>query len=198
MNTFARYAGILTVAVALTVGVFLGMGKVTTPPKAATKSSSSTEITFDPEYTSENSERPLAPDTKGRGYQYFEKPEFPAPHYQNTVCGFGGKCEDIQFSFTLDGPRSSGNIDRWPPVFPRNASKSGSCTFDLEIDERGKTSSIKGLKCSEAVFVEPTRKAAMKWVFRPSIKNGELVTSAAPDQKIIYRLLDENGNVIPE
>ena len=87
---------------------------------------------------------------------------------------------------------------RFPPIMPSNAKKSGSCTFDLVINVRGKPKSVNNLKCTDSIFIEPTQIAVKKWVFPLKIEEGRAVVFISRDQKVTYELHDEDGNVIPE
>ena len=200
MNNLARYIIILAVAAAITIGVFSSLGTLAKPKSSEPQPPINNEITFETEYKTDNFERPPAPDTKGRGYQYFAPPEIPDPHAPIPPCTEHDRinpCTPI-FNFRLVDPSPTNPIQRSKPEFPVYAEKSGHCTFDLEVNEQGKPTSTINLECTDPIFIEPTQKAALKWVFRPKIENGKLITYTATDQKVTYQLLDEDGNIISE
>lgn len=86
---------------------------------------------------------------------------------------------------------------RHPPFMPSMAKKSGTCTFDLEVNIKGRIVSSHNLKCTDPVFVESVKLVINKWRLPIKVKNGKAIPYFI-HQKIAYQLFDENGLLIPE
>jgi len=89
-------------------------------------------------------------------------------------------------------------ILRIPPKMPVNATKSGSCSFDLYIGEQGRAMDITKLKCTDSVFEDEVSQTAMQWVFKPKVVQGKLVPFHVKNLKMAFHLVDEHGDKIPE
>ncbi len=89
-------------------------------------------------------------------------------------------------------------IYRSVPVMPDKATKSGRCQFSVIVGEDGHPIKLSSLKCSDKIFEKSTIQASMKWIFRQKVENGKRVKYESQTQRLIYRLVDEGGIVIPE
>ena len=90
-------------------------------------------------------------------------------------------------------------IHNLPVVTPNDADKSGHCIFKIEVSSKGEVVSITSLDCSDEIFAPEMTKALKKWRFRPK-KNeaGENASFVYGPQKFVFRILDFDGNLIPE
>lgn len=125
----------------------------------------------------------------------FERPKEAKPH--EVTINLENYFPETNFDITLH--RNHGTlIERFPPMMPKNATKSGRCSFTASVDESGTVTKIYELRCTDDVFLETTKLAALKWKFRPKTIQGKTIPFEAEAQKLVYKLLDEDGNVVPE
>jgi len=52
--------------------------------------------------------------------------------------------------------------------------------------------------CSQPLFSRPTLKAVSGWKYRPAMQGGAAQTSRSVETKVVFRLMNENGEIIPE
>lgn len=86
-----------------------------------------------------------------------------------------------------------------PPAFPARAEKSGHCVFTLQVNLTGNVESVKDIKCSDDIFKKHAQKNLLKWKFNlKKNEHGQSIAFQYGPQKLIFRLIDEDGNMIPE
>ena len=102
----------------------------------------------------------------------------------------------------LNCPSSSQPLIRIPPQMPINATKSGHCIIDLFIDTNGRVENVTIVSCSENIFEAPTLEAAYKSRYPrrypPNEGNCRTVAYELKGKRHTYRLVDEDGLIIPE
>ena len=115
----------------------------------------------------------------------------------------------VDFDFDLNdlniSRTSSINIDtpyqpllRIPPIMPSRAQKSGHCNVRFDVSPQGQPFNIVTTYCTEKLFAGPTIKSVEKWKFRPKTEDGQRITVKGVNNKVRYRLNDEQGRIIPE
>lgn len=87
---------------------------------------------------------------------------------------------------------------RVPGLMPHNANHSGHCHVVFDITEDGKTENIRIKGCSEDMFENPSYEAVAEWRYLPEVKGGVPVMRGNVTSRMVFRLLDADGNVIPE
>ncbi len=97
---------------------------------------------------------------------------------------------------TDDGPSYHGRS--FTPIMLSTATKSGHCKVMFDVDEKGNTFNIKITFCSEDLFVVPTIESVRRWRYSPRIMNGKPVVRKRVATRISYKLMDEEGNPLPE
>lgn len=87
---------------------------------------------------------------------------------------------------------------RIPPQIPSRAERSGHCVVRFDINAQGAPFNITTPYCSQNMFSRPTLKAVSGWKYRPAMQDGAAQTSRSVETKVVFRLMDENGEMIPE
>jgi len=86
-----------------------------------------------------------------------------------------------------------------PPNIPPRAEKSGHCIYEIRVSSEGKVDDVLSLECSNEIYVQPTKHSLLKWKFTPKTNENNQATSFKyGPTKIVYRLTDINGEIIPE
>jgi len=86
---------------------------------------------------------------------------------------------------------------RIPPVIPPRAEKSGHCRMQYDVSPEGVPFNVTAIKCTDSVFENASVSTVKKWKFNPKIVNGRAVSRSGVENKVSFRLTDENGYTIP-
>lgn len=89
-------------------------------------------------------------------------------------------------------------ISRLPPKMPSRAEKSGHCKMRFNINTIGRTENVLALSCTQRLFQNAAVDAVKKWRYKPELINGKAVTSSNIEMTVTFKLVDENGRLIPE
>lgn len=106
---------------------------------------------------------------------------------------YAGMIPEFKYNTKSGEPRA-----RIPPIYPAGGSRSGHCKVSLDVTPKGKPVNVKAISCSEAIFSESSVKAVQKFRYNPKLEDGRPVWMRGEEIKITFRLMDINGNVIPE
>ena len=104
---------------------------------------------------------------------------------------------------TVDpGPdRDAIPLHRVPGQVPQQAlieGRSGHCKMKFDVGSDGNTKNVIAYFCTHKMFELNSILAAQKFRYSPKILNGKPVEMKGVEAKITYRLVDENGNPLPE
>lgn len=89
-------------------------------------------------------------------------------------------------------------ILRFAPSMPQRADRSGHCNVRFNVSAKGVPYDIETTYCTQSLFQRATMKSVAKWKYRPRIQNGQAVSMTGVTNRVVYRLMDEQGNIIPE
>lgn len=89
-------------------------------------------------------------------------------------------------------------ISRVPPSMPSRATKSGHCKMSFNINSYGRTENVSALSCTQRLFQNAAVDAVKKWQYKPELLDGKAVTSSNIEMTVKFKLVDENGRLIPE
>ena len=101
------------------------------------------------------------------------------------------------FKISVSDRRAS-PLNRMPARVPSRAEKSGHCLIQFDVDSEGKTTNIREEYCTERYFARAAIRSIQESRYLPAISNGVAVMEVNLEQKVNFRLLDEEGNTIPE
>lgn len=90
---------------------------------------------------------------------------------------------------------------RFPGIMPDKALRdglSGHCNMIFSVNAVGTTFDVKAKNCTNSMFESASIKAAKKFKYSPRLENGLPVEMHGVTTKITYRMLDENGRLLPE
>ncbi|MGB6231305.1 MAG: hypothetical protein WBF53_14390 [Litorimonas sp.] len=87
---------------------------------------------------------------------------------------------------------------RAPAPMPSKALHSGHCTAAFDVTDQGDVINLIVDACTEPVFCEPSQAAIGRWVYHPKMEGGRAVARPGVGTKMIFRLADWNGEIIPE
>ncbi len=87
---------------------------------------------------------------------------------------------------------------RVPPIMPLRAQRSGHCAVSFDVSVEGAPFNIQTPYCSDSIFKRATVKSVARWKYKAKIQNGQPVMRRNVRNKVIFRLLDDRGNIIPE
>lgn len=87
---------------------------------------------------------------------------------------------------------------RVPPTFPFMATKSGHCLMRFDVNTNGETLNIIPENCTDDVFLPEAIYSIAQWEFDPKMVQGTPVGYCAVTTKITFRLVDSDGEAIPE
>lgn len=76
--------------------------------------------------------------------------------------------------------------------------RSGHCLMRFDVDSLGQPFNVSAYACSHSMFAENSVKATKKFKYLPKYKGGVPVNMTGVETKITYRVLDENGRLLPE
>jgi len=80
---------------------------------------------------------------------------------------------------------------RIPPIMPPQATRSGHCHVDFDVNQTGQPINVKTTSCSENLFAASSVASVQKWKFEPKAQKNKKT-------KITFRLADHCGNIHPE
>jgi protein TonB len=89
-------------------------------------------------------------------------------------------------------------IVRSVPSMPSRANKSGHCNVRFNVSAEGTPYDIETTYCTQSIFERATLRSVSKWKYRPRIQDGRAVAMTGVTNRVVYRLTDEKGNIIPE
>ena len=121
-----------------------------------------------------------------------------------TAGGIGGAFAAIAAMITLTAPASFADRDVQPidhpkPVFPIDLAEqqvSARCDNYFDVSPEGYVMNLV-VKCGHPGFVESSRNAVSTLRFEPKMENGEAVIREGVVYPLEYRVMDDDGNVIP-
>ena len=87
---------------------------------------------------------------------------------------------------------------RTPPVAPQPAPKSGHCRLKFSISKTGYTKDVEVLNCTDDFFKAASVESVRTWYYYPKVENGEFVERHDTRTKMVFKISDEDGNLIPE
>ena len=89
---------------------------------------------------------------------------------------------------------------RIPPVFPDRFSRgdvSGYCKILFDVSPEGQPMNVQTTLCTNSQLKSATIKSVQKWKYSPRIQNGRPVSRSGLETTIRFDLRDERGNVLP-
>lgn len=89
-------------------------------------------------------------------------------------------------------------IKRGAATMPEHISQSGHCEVQFDVSKEGATINVHTLFCTDNLFAENSIKAVQKWIFTPKKIDGIGVFRLEAQTKIIFKLADFDGSLIPE
>ena len=89
-------------------------------------------------------------------------------------------------------------ILRIKPILPRAANSSGHCNMLFDISAEGKPYNIVATSCSRKLFERNSIRSVSGWKYRPQIVNGRPTPYQGVKTRVVYNVMDEKGNRIPE
>lgn len=94
--------------------------------------------------------------------------------------------------------RDAQPLVRIPPIMPPRAEKSGHCRVRFDVSPEGQPFNVEATSCSQSLFKRASIKSVQKWKYNPKIVDGRATARSGVESKIVFRLADERGNIIPE
>lgn len=76
--------------------------------------------------------------------------------------------------------------------------RSGHCLMRFDVDSLGQPFNVSAYSCSHPMFAENSVKATKKFKYLPKYKGGIPVNMIGVETKITYKVMDENGQLLPE
>mgnify|MGYP000459528275 CR=1 FL=1 len=126
------------------------------------------------------------------------QPKEPIAEQDWMIPDFSFDDMDISTDVALNIDSDEKAILRVPPQMPTRAERSGHCVARFDINAEGAPFNITTPYCTQDVFSRPTLKAVAKWKYRPAVQDGTAQTSRSVETKVVFKLADENGRLIPE
>ncbi len=206
MNLFFRYSVGTPLAAAVTVGITLTMaGLIATEFKAEEKLESyDFVINSIPEDVP-----PVLPKTEIEPLKEVEVPPAPpqtgiditdkvveSPYVPKKIIAEIPK--DITLASFTPADTDQQPILRFPPAMPQRADRSGHCDVRFNVSAQGVPYDIETTYCTQSLFERTTLKSVANWKYRPRIQNGQAVVMVGVTNRVVYRLTDERGHLIPE
>ena len=87
---------------------------------------------------------------------------------------------------------------RRPPNPPIGLQKSGHCDVYFDVTKTGLPIEIKTTYCTQKTLQRPAIESVTKWIYGPKIVNGRALKRVGIENKVVFRVFDKNGNVVPE
>lgn len=110
----------------------------------------------------------------------------------------GVKCYRTFMAETSKPDATAAPCYRVPPLMPETAETSGHCLMRFDVTRKGRAENITAISCSDSVFKAASGRTVKWWAFTPKIDRGEAVTETGVETKIVFRLMDKSGELIPE
>ncbi|MEP6343657.1 MAG: energy transducer TonB [Maricaulaceae bacterium] len=122
----------------------------------------------------------------------------PTHETKHTAQKPGFLAKPIKINYTTTEHACSTHVVRFPPMMPTGAEKSGHCKVRFDVTADGTTQNIQILFCTQEIFNPTALESVSKWRYPPEDKCGNSKKSSSIKTTIRYKLIDENGNIIPE
>lgn len=106
--------------------------------------------------------------------------------------------EEFEGIKMLETNRSAEPCVRVPPRMPPEAEHSAYCMATFNISHFGEVMDARVEECTAQIFCEPRLEAIRRWIYYPKLQYGEVRESYGEENKMSYRLTDENGLLIAE
>lgn len=84
------------------------------------------------------------------------------------------------------------------PIFPPDAGVSGSCEISFNVNPNGLTKDVVATACTDDIFMRPSKRSVQRYEYEPRLKDGQPASICGVRTKVSFRLMDENGVVVPE
>ncbi len=97
--------------------------------------------------------------------------------------------------------RDAQPLVRIPPISPPRflaGDRSGHCFVRFDVSVEGQPYNVDTTFCTMSILKRATIRSVQKWKYNPKIVDGRAVSRKGVESKIIYRLMDERGNLLPE
>ncbi len=107
---------------------------------------------------------------------------------------------DDYFSVSIDTENPT-PIVRFPGRVPDKAlreGRSGHCNMIFSVNTLGATYNVRAKNCSHYMFETSSISATQRFKYRPRLQGGQPVDMHGVTTKITYRVLDEDGRLMPE
>ena len=89
-------------------------------------------------------------------------------------------------------------LKRIPPKMPSSARRSGHVFVKFDVNDAGKPENVVVISSSQSMFEKPAIKSVEKWEYSKLQPDVDPKNRKAISTKIVYRLTDRSGNLIPE
>ncbi len=226
MDNWGKYGFIGAASLIISVGMFAILGKVFEPGNAYIDASTHKTPNMASNTVQPLTDQ-VAPKTPDRFHALIElfkvsHDEFftPAPKKNLVICRYPGlespfkdlnytpprkpdlttsvfsniEVSPVQFKSSIAGV----NPRRYSPELPPSVTKSGHCYVSYFVNTEFRAENIEVTNCTEPLFEEPTYKAISNNTHPPYFPEPEFVGRQITNEKYTFRILDENGNIIPE
>ena len=87
---------------------------------------------------------------------------------------------------------------RTPPAMPPDAERSGYCEMLFDIGRNGKPENVNAALCTEDAFRDASEMAVKWWRYYPAKEAGRYVKQEGVKSRVMFKLVGENGELIPE
>lgn len=84
------------------------------------------------------------------------------------------------------------------PKIPASATKSGHCIVSYFVNKQSRAENIMIENCSDPIFEKPTIQMIADNIHPPYIPDKNFSGRQVNEQKVSFRIMDEDGNIIPE
>ncbi len=133
--------------------------------------------------------------------QQANQPSEPIATLQGAVPKFEPpKIKRENFKITVSD-RDAQPLFRAPPVVPPRfleGDNSGHCLVKFDVSPEGSPFNIVNTNCTSRLLERSTVKSVEKWKFAPKVVDGRPVSMTGVENRVVYKLLDERGKVLPE
>jgi len=131
----------------------------------------------------------LAPESRGKQAALAAIPTQPDPALGLSTAILD--CLDI-LSFETEAQPCKKTI----PYLPKDALSDGFCRALGDVTEFGRLENIRVIKCTDPIYMEPTRSALQEWIYIPAVKNGIRVKELNREIRANYIIEYIDGNDI--
>ncbi|HFE38747.1 MAG TPA: energy transducer TonB [Gammaproteobacteria bacterium] len=130
--------------------------------------------------------------------QQASQPSVAIASLEGAIPDFEAPVLDKQsFKITVSD-RDAQPLVRIPPIMPPRADKSGHCDVRFDVSPEGAPFNVTAPYCTQSLFKRASVKSVQKWKYNPKIVDGRAVSRSGVESRIVFRLADERGNIIPE